>query len=47
MAKLMLELRYKTGTQTAGLFMPFTCAFLLFCQAKTSDFITQKVMASR
>lgn len=45
MAKLMLELRHKTSIQTAGLFMPFTRAFLLFCQAKTSDFITQKMMA--
>ena len=34
MAKLMLELRYKTGTQTAGLFMPFTRAFLLYLSSE-------------
>lgn len=45
MAKLMLELSHKTSTQNAGLFMPFTRAFLLFCQAKTSDFISKKMMA--
>lgn len=45
MAKLMLELSHKTSTQNDGLFMPFTRAFLLFCQAKTSDFISQKKMA--
>ncbi len=45
MAKLMLELRHKTSTQNADLFMPFTRAFLHVCQAMTSDFITQKMMA--
>lgn len=45
MAKLMLELSHKTGTQNAGLFKPFTRAFLLFCQVKSSDFISKKMMA--
>lgn len=45
MAKLMHELSHKTDTQNAGLFMPSTRAFLLFCQVKSSDFISKKMMA--